>query len=61
MRGLVISTERSKQTLVRGPAPPRLTAPELLEYHIQVMGHPILLNSNSWSLSQPQDFHRSDA
>jgi len=47
MRGPIISTERSKQTLVRGSAPPRLIAPELLEYYIQVMGHPILLNSNS--------------
>jgi len=34
---------------------------ELLEFHIQVTGHPLLLNPNTQSLSQPQDFQSSDA
>jgi len=61
MRWLVISTQRLKQTPVKGSAPQNPTAPGLLEYHIQVIVNPFLLNPNSWSLSQPQDFQRSDA
>jgi len=34
---------------------------ELLEFHIQVTGHPLLLNPNTWSLSQPRDYQSSDA
>jgi len=49
--------ERTKQTPVRGPAPPDPIPSD----HIQVMGHLVLLNCNSWNLSQPQDFQRSDA
>jgi hypothetical protein len=34
---------------------------ELLEFQIQITGHPPLLNPNTWSLSQLQDFQSIDA
>jgi len=54
MRGPIISTERSKQTPVRSPTPPHSTAPEIIRVLYPSYGP--LLNPNSWSLSQPQDF-----
>jgi len=34
---------------------------ESLEFQIQITGHPLLLNPNTWSLSQLQDFQSIDA
>jgi len=61
MRGPMISNDRHKQTPLRDPAPQNQMLLELLEFQIQISGHPLLHNPNTWSLSQLQDFQSSDA
>jgi hypothetical protein len=55
-RGSIILIERSKQTPVRGLAPAHPTTPGLIRVSYPGYG----LNPNSWSLSQHQNFQRSD-
>jgi len=64
MRGPVISNDMHKQTTPGLRAIYKiqlLLLLELLELQIQITGHPFLLNRNTWSLSQLQDFQSIDA
>ena len=61
MKEPVISNDRHKQTSLRVLLHKIQLLLELLEFQIQITGHPLLLNPNTWSLSQPQDFQSSDA
>ncbi|KEH37700.1 hypothetical protein MTR_2g045305 [Medicago truncatula] len=56
MRGPVISNDMHKQTSLRVLLHKIQLLIELLDFQIQITGHPLLLNPNTWSLSQLQDF-----